>query len=57
MLWMSAEDLAEQAVEAAEKGKRAVVPGPLNYAGSVLGRHTPRVLSLPLTRRMWRQVT
>jgi short-subunit dehydrogenase len=57
MLWMSAEDLAEEAVEAAEKGKRAVVPGPLNHAGSILGRHTPRVLSLPLTRRVWRQVT
>lgn len=56
LIWMSAEDLAEQAVEAAEKGKRAVVPGILNHAGSVLGRHSPRRFSLPLSRRLWRQV-
>jgi uncharacterized protein len=55
-VWMSAEDLAEHAVKAAESGKRAVVPGRLNYAGSLLGRHTPRKLSLPLTGRMWSQV-
>lgn len=56
LIWMSAEDLAEQAVEAAEKGKRAVVPGILNHAGSLLGRHSPRRFSLPLSRRLWRQV-
>lgn len=55
-VWMSAPDLAEQAVEAVEAGKRAVVPGMLNYAGSVLGRYTPRMLSLPLANRIWSQV-
>jgi uncharacterized protein len=55
-IWMSAEDLAEEAVRAAEAGKRAVVPGRLNFAGSLLGRHTPRKISLPLTRRIWRRV-
>jgi short-subunit dehydrogenase len=52
-LWMTAEDLAEEAVKALDAGKRAVVPGRLNYAGSLLGRHAPRMLSLPLTRRIW----
>jgi uncharacterized protein len=52
-IWMSAENLAEEAVKALEAGKRAVVPGRLNYAGSVLGRHAPRMLSLPLTSRIW----
>jgi uncharacterized protein len=54
-VWMSAEDLAEDAVRAAEAGKRAVVPGRLNHAGSILGRHTPRRLSLPLTHQIWRR--
>jgi short-subunit dehydrogenase len=56
LIWMSAEDLAAEAVKATEQGKRAVVPGLLNHAGSLLGRHTPRRFSLPLSRRLWRQV-
>jgi short-subunit dehydrogenase len=55
-VWMSAEDVAEQAIEAADAGKRAVVPGRLNYAGSLLGRHTPRTVSLPIVGRIWRRV-
>ena len=56
MIWMSAEDLADEAIDAADQGKRAVVPGRLNQATSIIGRHTPRTLALPLTRRMWQQV-
>jgi uncharacterized protein len=56
LLWMSAEDLAEEAIQATEKGKRAVVPGILNQAGSLVGRHSPRALALPLSRRLWKQV-
>ena len=56
VFWMSAADLAADAVGAAEKGKRAVVPGALNLAGSILGRHSPRGVALPVTRRIWRQV-
>ena len=52
-IWMSAENLAADAVKALEAGKRAVVPGRLNYAGSVLGRHVPRKLVLPLADRIW----
>jgi uncharacterized protein len=54
-VWMSAEDLASDAVDAAEAGKRAVVPGRLNYAGMLLGRHSPRMLTLPFTERIWRR--
>ncbi len=56
VIWMSAAEVAEAAVKAAEAGKRAIVPGKLNYAGSLLGRHSPRALALPVARRIWRQV-
>jgi hypothetical protein len=55
LFWMSADDVAKAAVEAAEKGKRAIVPGLLNRAGAITGQHTPRTLVLPLAKRVWRQ--
>jgi short-subunit dehydrogenase len=55
VFWMSAQDLAEAAVEAAERGKRAVVPGLLNRAGALSGQHVPRMLMLPIAKRIWRQ--
>ena len=35
LFWMSAGDVARAAVEAADKGKRAIVPGLLNRAGAI----------------------
>jgi short-subunit dehydrogenase len=55
-VWTSAEEVAEEAVKAAEAGKRAIVPGRLNYAGSLLGRHSPRKFVLPLSSRIWSRV-
>jgi short-subunit dehydrogenase len=55
VFWMSAQDVARAAVEAAERGKRAVVPGLLNRAGALTGQHVPRVLMLPIAKRIWRQ--
>ena len=55
LFWMAADDVAKAAVEAAEKGKRAIVPGLLNRAGAITGQHTPRTLVLPLAKRVWRQ--
>ena len=55
MLWMSAESVAKQAVEAAADGKRAIVPGLLNRAGAVTGQHAPRMLALPIMKRVWRR--
>ncbi len=57
LFWMSADAVAKAAVEAAEKGKRAVVPGLLNRAGAITGQHAPRMLALPLAKRVWRQAT
>lgn len=54
VFWMTSEAVAKAAVDAAEKGKRAVVPGLLNRAGALTGQHTPRMLVLPLAKRLWR---
>ncbi len=56
IIWTSTEDVAEEAVKAAEAGKRAVVPGRLMYAGSLLGRYSPRKIVLPLSSRIWSRV-
>jgi len=53
--WMASEAIAKAAVEGAESGKRVVVPGLLNRAGALTGHHTPRVLALPIVKRIWRQ--
>ncbi len=55
VFWMSAESVAKAAVEAAEDGKRAVVPGLLNRAGAITGQHAPRMFALPLAKRVWRR--
>ena len=54
-IWTSAESIAKAALDAAEKGKRAIVPGLLNRAGALTGQHTPRKLVLPIAKRIWRQ--
>jgi hypothetical protein len=55
-IWMSASDVAREAVDALEAGKRTVVPGMLNYAGMLFGRYTPRWALLPFANRIWSQV-
>ena len=55
VLWMSAESVAKQAVDAATDGKRAIVPGLLNRAGALTGQHAPRMLALPIVKRIWRR--
>jgi short-subunit dehydrogenase len=57
IFWTSADAVAKAAVDAAERGKRAVVPGLLNRAGAITGQHTPRTLVLPIAKRVWRQAT
>jgi short-subunit dehydrogenase len=51
-IWMTAEELARDAVSAAQKGKRAVVPGATNQIAALAGRHSPRTLALPVVRRI-----
>jgi len=57
IFWTTVEQVAREAVEGAERGKRVVVPGAMNRAGAIAGQHSPRALALPLTRRLWRQNT
>ena len=54
-IWLSAEDVADAAVAGAEGGKRVVVPGLLNRAGSIAGQHSPRAVALRLGRTIWRR--
>jgi short-subunit dehydrogenase len=56
IIWQSAEEVAEEAVKAAEAGKRAVVPGRGQQAASLLGRYSPRKILLPLSHRIWSRV-
>lgn len=53
LIWMSAEEIAEAAVDGAENDKRVVVPGTLNRAQSLMGQHTPRALALPVIQAIW----
>ena len=47
LFWMTAEEIAREAVQGAEQDKRVVVPGTLNQAQSIFGQHMPRSLMLP----------
>jgi short-subunit dehydrogenase len=50
---LSAEETAEAAVDALDKGKRAVIPKLTNQATAFSGRFVPRSLLLPLMRRAY----
>jgi uncharacterized protein len=52
--WTSVEQVAREAVEGLERGKRVVTPGLLNRAGAIGGQHAPRALALPLINRVRR---
>ena len=54
--WMSAEDVARQAVDGALHDKRVVVPGTINRATALAGQHSPRAIALPLISRIWRNL-
>jgi short-subunit dehydrogenase len=49
---VSPEEVARQAVDAMQQGRRELVPGLANRVQSVAGRLSPRSLVLPVTRRM-----
>ena len=55
--WISAEEVARQAVEGAAADKRVVVPGAVYRATSIIGQHSPRALALPLIERIWGSAT
>jgi short-subunit dehydrogenase len=57
LFWTPVETVAREAVDGADKGKRVVVPGMLNRAGSITGQHAPRALALPIVKRIWGRAT
>jgi short-subunit dehydrogenase len=50
---VSPEDVARNAIEGLERGKRVVVPGPATRATALLGSMTPRWISLEALRRFY----
>src|SRR3989442_737013 len=52
-LWLSAEKVAGDALDAVEGGDRVVVPGAINQLVALYGQHLPRSVLLPLARRVW----
>jgi short-subunit dehydrogenase len=57
LFWTPVETVAREAVDGAEKGKRVVVPGVTNRAGAIAGQHAPRMLALPIVKRIWSRST
>jgi uncharacterized protein len=51
--WLDADKVANDALDALERGDRVVVPGALNRVAGLAGQHTPRAVLLPLVRRVW----
>jgi short-subunit dehydrogenase len=52
-LWLTADKVAADAIEAVENGERVVVPGAINQVAALYGQHLPRSVLLPLVRRVW----
>ena len=52
-LWLEAEKVARDAVNAIADGDRVTVPGPQNQIAALWGQHLPRSILLPLVKRVW----
>jgi uncharacterized protein len=52
-LWLSAEKVAKDALDALEAGDRVTVPGAGNQLAALWGQHLPRSILLPLVKRVW----
>lgn len=48
VMWVTAEEVAKQAVEGMEKGRLVVIPGKVNRVAAALSQVTPRSLLLPI---------
>ena len=53
IFWTESPDVAEEAVNALERGRRLVVPGKLNRVTALGGQHAPRGLLLSLGSRLY----
>jgi uncharacterized protein len=52
-LWLHADKVARDALDAVERGDRVTVPGTGNQIAALWGQHLPRFVLLPLVRRLW----
>ncbi|HSI79505.1 MAG TPA: SDR family oxidoreductase [Solirubrobacterales bacterium] len=57
LFWTDVADVAREAVEGADDGRRVVVVGTLNRAGAIAGRHAPRMIALPIVKNVWGRAT
>jgi short-subunit dehydrogenase len=55
-VWSSAEEVARAGIEAADKGKRTVIPGVANRVTAIFGQYGPRSFVLGPYARMYRRV-
>jgi short-subunit dehydrogenase len=53
VLWLDAEKVAKDAVNALDAGDRVTVPGAGNQLAALWGQHLPRSILLPLVKRVW----
>jgi hypothetical protein len=53
--WQTPQEVARQAVDGMERGRRVVAPGVFTKVVSTSGRVTPRPLLLPLMRAVYRR--
>jgi len=52
-LWLDAERVARDAINALDSGDRITVPGASNQLAALWGQHLPRSILLPLVKRVW----
>jgi short-subunit dehydrogenase len=52
-IWLDAEKVARDAINALESGDRVTVPGTRNQIAALWGQHLPRSILLPLVKRVW----
>jgi len=52
-MWLSAEKVAADALDALDGGDRVVVPGLINQVTALYGHYLPRSVLLPIARRVW----
>ena len=53
IFWTESDEVAEDGVKGLERGKRLVIPGPINRATALGGQHAPRGLLLALGSRLY----
>jgi short-subunit dehydrogenase len=53
IFWTNSDEVAEDGIQGLERGKRLVIPGPINRVTALGGQHAPRGLLLALGSRLY----